>query len=186
VRFGARQTVSALQRAVGRGEVSAKVAARFRDADDVGGSSRDAGFARYVGSTSADGKRLTRDEASSSSKGEVPRNELDHRTNQKSKSAGFGNPKADWGPKDLGQINSKANRRDFPTESRVSKKNTDEHWLTKAQPTARRDESWHQSRGIATRWDTGSTEASVSRAKKSPANEWHPGAWYGDPEGRQE
>lgn len=186
MRFGARQTVSALQRAVGRGEVSAKAARQFRDSDDVGQSSRDRSFARYVGSTSADGKRLERDEASSRSKGEIPRGELEHRTNQAAKSSGFGNPMKDWGPKDLGSINSKANRREFPTESRVSKKNTDEHWLTKAQPTARRDESWHQSRGIATRWDTGSTEASVSRAKASSANEWHPGAWYGDPEGRQE
>src|SRR5258708_7213791 len=178
--------MSALQRAVGRGEVSSKVAARFRDADDVGNSSRDAGFARYVGSTSPDGKRLTRDEASSSSKGEIPRGELDHRTNQAAKSSGFSNPMKDWGPKDLGQLNARANKRSFPSESTVSRKNTDEHWLTKAQPTTRRDESWHQSRGIAVRWDTGSTEASVSRAKASSANEWHPGAWYGDPASRQE
>ena len=152
--------MSALQRAVGRGEVSTKVARQFADADDVGGSSRDAGFARYVGSTSADGKRLTRDEASSTSRGEVPHTEIDHRTNQKSKSAGFSNPRSDWGPKDLGHINAKRNRREFPSESRVSKRNADQHWLTKY--------------------------ASVSRAKKSSANEWHPGAWYGDPEGRQE
>ena len=185
VRSGARSAM-ALQQLQARGLVSNRAAEKFDRSNDVGYTSHDRGFDRYVGSTSADGKCLTRDEASSSSKGEVPRNELDHRTNQQPKSAGFRNPMKDWGPKDLGQLNARANKRSFPSESTVSRKNTDEHWLTKAQPTTRRDESWHQSRGIAVRWDTGSTEASVSRAKASSANEWHPGAWYGDPASRQE
>src|SRR5258708_3357106 len=121
-----------LSQLVGRGEVSSKVAARFRDADDVGGASRDRTFDRYVGSTSGDGKRLIRDEGSSTSRGAIRRGQIDAAEHQAPRrGSGFTNPMKDWGASDFGQLNARANKRDFPAESKVKKQNADAHWLSR-------------------------------------------------------
>src|SRR5258708_36731959 len=115
-----------LSQLVGRGEVSSKVAARFRDADDVGGASRDRTFDRYVGSTSTDGKRLIRDEASSTSRGAIRRGQIDAAEHQAPRrGSGFPKPMNGWGPSDLGQLNSPAKKRDSPAEGTVQKHNAE-------------------------------------------------------------
>lgn len=69
-------------------------------------------------------KQLLLDEGGSRSRGEVPRNEIDHPTNQRPKrGSGFTNPQGDYGPADLCDIDSRGNRRTFPTGSGVSAAN---------------------------------------------------------------
>jgi hypothetical protein len=124
--------ISHAQSLQARGLISSRAADRhgIDTSGDLGSIERDRGFERYVGSTSADGKRLTADEGSPRSKGAIGRNQLDGKEYQQPKrGSGFRNPTGDFGPRDLGQINAKGNRREFP--ARMSKRNSEEHWLNR-------------------------------------------------------
>ena len=49
------------------------------------------------------------------------------------------------------------------------------------------DREWPSEAGMSNRdGDARGPRASTQRVRRSSANEWHEGAWYGDPEGRQE
>src|SRR5262249_47541247 len=66
-----------------------------------------------------DGQELTADDGGNWS-GAIGRDQIDSRETQKSRSAGFANAQADYGPRDLGSIDARANRRS-DKESRYSK-----------------------------------------------------------------
>jgi hypothetical protein len=115
----------ALQHLIGRGLVSPRVAKRY-------------GF----DSTSADGRSLSRDEASPRSRGEVPSNELEHPTNQGGSATHGRRVSAGGGAgRERGErsshINDARNKRAFPSETRMSSRNRDQHWLTKYASPAR-------------------------------------------------
>lgn len=140
-----------------RGLISSRAAQRFNDSSDTGQVARDPALERYVGSTSNDGRRLTADEASSRSKGAIGRGQLDAAEHQAggrvSRGGGAGRERGEH----AGHINDKRNSRAFP--ARMSKRNSEEHWLNRYKVPPRGGGTEH--------YDTG-------------------GVLLGDPEGRME
>lgn len=142
-----------------RGLISPRAADRhgIDTGGDLGSVQRDRGFERYVGSTSNDGKRLTRDESSVSNPGALRRGQLDAAEHQAggrvSRGGGAGRERGET----ANHINDARNRREFP--ARMNKRNSEEHWLNRYKVPPRGGGTEH--------YDTG-------------------GVLLGDPEGRME